>query len=99
MAVRIFGKIKEVFLILVYGKTKYLRNRLLNCGVNFGEGCIFPTDVDFGSEPYLITIQDNVRISSNVRFVTHDGAVHTIVCNSGGVLINTVKSLLAEIRL
>lgn len=33
----------------------------------------------FGSEPYLVTICDNVLISSNVQFLTHDGSVHTIV--------------------
>ena len=29
--------------------------------------------VNFGSEPYLITLCDNVRISSDVMFITHDG--------------------------
>jgi serine acetyltransferase len=29
----------------------------------------------FGTEPYLITIGDNVHITPNVSFVTHDGAV------------------------
>ena len=28
---------------------------------------------NFGSEPYLITLADNVRISNNVSFITHDG--------------------------
>ena len=40
-----------------------------------GKNCeIFP-DVEFGSEPYLIEIGDNVRITNGVRFVTHDGGV------------------------
>lgn len=29
--------------------------------------------VNFGSEPYLITLRRNCRISGNVRFITHDG--------------------------
>lgn len=29
--------------------------------------------VDFGSEPYLITLKHGARISSDVRFVNHDG--------------------------
>lgn len=29
--------------------------------------------VDFGSEPYLITLKRGARISSDVRFVNHDG--------------------------
>lgn len=34
--------------------------------------------VSYSSEPYLITIGDDVRVSDNVRFVTHDGGVHVI---------------------
>ena len=42
-------------------------------GCNIGENCsIYPT-VSFGSEPYLITIGNHVRIGNNVNFVTHDG--------------------------
>ena len=29
--------------------------------------------VYFGSEPYLITLGDSVRISGDLRFITHDG--------------------------
>lgn len=29
--------------------------------------------VDFGSEPYLITLKRGARISSDVRFINHDG--------------------------
>ena len=47
--------------------TKFLRN-----GGKIGENCeIFP-NVEFGSEPYLITIGNNVRITNGVKFVTHD---------------------------
>ncbi len=43
-----------------------------------GEGCdIFP-DVFFGSEPYLISIGNNVRITFGVKFITHDGGVWTL---------------------
>ena len=30
----------------------------------------------FGSEPYLITLEDNVRLSGGCNFITHDGGVH-----------------------
>jgi acetyltransferase-like isoleucine patch superfamily enzyme len=36
-------------------------------GVTVMGGC------DFGSEPYLITLRENCRISSDVCFITHDG--------------------------
>ena len=29
--------------------------------------------INFGSEPYLITLKRGARISSNVTFITHDG--------------------------
>lgn len=38
-----------------------------------GKGVSVMGDVNFGSEPYLITLEDNVRISFGVSFVTHDG--------------------------
>ena len=43
-------------------------------GVNFGKNCNFMTR-GWGSEPFLITMGDNVETSSNVVFVTHDGGV------------------------
>lgn len=43
--------------------------RGLRCGVN----CTVTGKIDFGSEPYLITLGDNVRMSGDVRFVCHDG--------------------------
>lgn len=46
-------------------------------GVNFGNNCKFRTK-DFGSEPYLIKMGDNVATSAGVRFITHDGSVHVL---------------------
>ncbi len=45
-------------------------------GVNIGNGNRIIPPAHFGSEPYLITIGDNCLISSNVSFITHDGALH-----------------------
>ncbi|MBQ7172497.1 MAG: acyltransferase [Clostridia bacterium] len=38
-----------------------------------GKDVTIMNGVIFGSEPYLITLGDRVRISSNVQFITHDG--------------------------
>ena len=46
-------------------------------GVKFGDNCNFRTR-EFGSEPYLITIGNNVHTSVNVSFVTHDGSVSVL---------------------
>lgn len=43
-----------------------------------GTGCEVHPNVEFGSEPYLISIGNNVRITNGVRFITHDGGVWTL---------------------
>ena len=50
---------------------RYFRSR----GVEIGEGVeIFGANLfTFGSEPYLVSIGDQVTISHNVDFITHDG--------------------------
>jgi len=47
-------------------------------GFSIGKNCSFNRSVNFGSEPYLIRIGEFVRISSNVKFVNHDGAIHVM---------------------
>ncbi|WP_208347307.1 acyltransferase [Pseudaestuariivita rosea] len=42
-------------------------------GVTVGQNCRILTK-DFGSEPFLITIGDNVTVSGDVKFINHDGA-------------------------
>ena len=42
-------------------------------GMKVGKGVSVMKGVSFGSEPYLITLDNEVRISTNVSFITHDG--------------------------
>ena len=49
----------------------YWRNK----GLTIGEGCEVYSSANFGSEPYLITIGNNVRVNDGVIFITHDGGV------------------------
>lgn len=51
--------------------TEYYRS----LGVKMGEGCEIYSTANFGSEPYLITLGNHVRIAHGVSFVTHDGGV------------------------
>lgn len=44
-------------------------------GVSIGKNCEIYRDVNFGSEPYLISIGNHVRITSGVKFCTHDGGM------------------------
>lgn len=41
-------------------------------GVKIGQNCLIATR-NWGSEPYLITIGNNVQITADVRFFTHGG--------------------------
>lgn len=42
-------------------------------GMQTGSNTRVMGGVDFGSEPYLITLGDDITISFGVHFVTHDG--------------------------
>ena len=62
-------KLFRLFKILLHGRLKLAIKDGLHCGKNVTE----MGGADFGSEPYLITLGDNVRLSRDVLFVTHDG--------------------------
>lgn len=56
---------------LLSGKQKL--KQLKRHGMIIGKGCEILNDYEFGSEPYLICIGDNVRIAPGVKITTHDG--------------------------
>lgn len=64
----IFKRIYEQYLLrknpIAYAKYK---------GVEVGNNCRLYIS-DFGSEPFLITIGDNVTITAGVKILTHDGS-------------------------
>lgn len=49
--------------------------KLLTGGGKLGKNCEIYSSVVFGTEPYLIEIGNNVRITDGVKFVTHDGGL------------------------
>lgn len=63
----------------IHGKIDGLRRRMdpighaRRAGVKIGKDCRL-INVDFGSEPWLVTLGDHVS-ASNTSFVTHDGGV------------------------
>ena len=66
--------LKQIIQKIRYRKdpVSYCRNQ----GVTIGDSCsILSSSNPFGSEPYLITIGNHVRINDGVQFVTHDGSV------------------------
>lgn len=67
------GSIKIIFDKLKKYKNpiKYWRKK----GVEIGDNCSICASVSFGSEPYLIKVGNHVRLTENVKFITHDGGV------------------------
>jgi len=57
-------------------------------GMKVGKNLRIMSGVDFGSEPWLIEIGDNVVISKDVMFSTHDGGAN-VIRNLGIKNINT----------
>ena len=64
----------------IKNQTEYIRS----LGVKVGENTSFIIHPhffsypDFGSEPFLIEIGNNCRISFGCTFLTHDGGLHSI---------------------
>lgn len=48
---------------------------LRRVGVIIGADCSIHKDATFGTEPYLISLGNHVRISHGVKFITHDGGL------------------------
>lgn len=47
-------------------------------GMKVGKNVQFVEAPKFGSEPYLIEIGDNTKITANCTFINHDGAMYVI---------------------
>lgn len=83
--------LKKVFNKIIWNiasedkRIKILRKR----GVKIGDRCYIEKNVVFGSEPYLISIGNDVRLTANVKFITHDGGMW--VARNLGVLKNADK--------
>ena len=66
---------KKFFLLLLYYFDSSIYAKFI--GVSFGRNCKFYTRF-FGSEPFLISFGNNVTVSNNVQFITHDGSLTLI---------------------
>ena len=53
----------------IVGPLKYAKK----IGVNMGEKCHLYGTVSWGTEPWIITLGNNVHITNGVKFITHDG--------------------------
>ena len=64
--------------ILKYGSNDAVIELFRSRGVKIGNDCLIARNTSFGSEPYLITIGNHVRVAMNVTFNTHDGGLWVI---------------------
>lgn len=69
MFIKIFNKILKVYRKLFWSVEKIAKYN----GVKIGKNCDIQ-EVNFGSEPYLISIGDNVQITHGTKIFTHGGA-------------------------
>ena len=71
---RIRRLLNKIWLLIATprGVINFYRKRGMLIGVN----CEINKNVNIITEPYLITLGDNVRITSGVKFITHDGGLY-----------------------
>lgn len=67
----LFAKIKYK---IKHGDKESINNFFRNAGIKIGENCTICCNI-LSAEPYLIEIGNDVTISGNVVFVTHDNSV------------------------
>lgn len=85
--ISVFDSIIKLLMLKAGEETRnnYLRRK----GVKIGRNCKVHT-VSFSTEPYLVEIGDNVRITSGTEFITHDGAVHVFNREIGGGIFGKI---------
>ena len=81
----IFGNLVRVVVNGIQRRTNFLLSYYIRCradpveylrflGVKIGHGCsIYTAPHNFGTEPWLIEIGNNVTLGQGVLFITHDG--------------------------
>lgn len=78
--------IKKIFARgrILFADNKRYVDILRNKGVAIGEKCEIYKTASFGSEPYLISLGNHVRINAGVQFVTHDGGLWVLRDRNAG---------------
>ena len=90
-----FAKIRSLFdsiykLAMIKAGEETRNNYLRKKGVKIGKNCKVHT-VSFSTEPYLVEIGDNARITSGTEFITHDGGVTIFHGEIGGGVFGRIK--------
>lgn len=83
----IFKSLYGLFMLKAGEETR--NNYLRRQGVKIGKNCLVHT-VSFSTEPYLVEIGDEARITSGTMFITHDGGVHSFQGELGGGIFGKI---------
>ena len=68
-----------------------INNYYRKAGVRIGTDCLICSPSILTREPFLIEIGNNVTISTNVTFVTHDNSAKLVFAPEGGNLFGKIK--------
>jgi acetyltransferase-like isoleucine patch superfamily enzyme len=86
----ISGIFSSVYKLLMLKVSEERRNNYLRKqGVKIGKNCKIHT-VSFSTEPYLVEIGDDARITSGTIFITHDGGVNCFKGEIGGGIFGRI---------
>lgn len=79
--------LKEIYYLKIkkMSKREMLLNHLKKIGMNIGENCWIYSEKIETSEPYLITLGNNVMIASDVIFTTHDASASYYIPNASDI--------------
>lgn len=80
MKVRKLIVIKKAITIFMLAVSKPSKRAKIfrKIGVAMGKNCQIFSNCNFGSEPYLVHLGNNVKITSGCKFITHDGGVEVL---------------------
>ena len=67
---KLIKRLLEIYWSKIASPMKYARH----LGVTIGKNCLISTR-NWSTEPYLVTIGDNVQITNGVQIHTHGGAI------------------------
>jgi len=83
---------KSIYMGDLYRKdpVKWRNAKAAEMGVKIGKKCKFYS-LEFYSEPYLIEIGDNVIVSGDVKFLTHDGSFYLFKKRDAGCVYGKIK--------
>ena len=69
--ISIFSRVRRKLIRLIKSPEKYAKI----IGVNFGDDLHIYGTVHWGSEPWIITLGNNVHLTEGVSFLTHDAGI------------------------